>query len=186
MKKLKGVKGIKRFKTLKTTKRGKLPEFTGMRGPSYEVVSDPVVRDFHQRLGGKGTDLSLARRAATLQRRMPQATLPELVAYDWLKANNHQFEYQVQVAGGRSIQGGLVPDFIVNRGATGMVWLVQGEYWHSSLGQSERDKLAVNSFRGLVVNGLKIEDVVQLWEDDVYNKRPQVFEWAMEGIGLRG
>lgn len=161
-------------------------DFKPILGSGVQVVTDPLVSEVHRQLGGKSEDLPLAKRVVANQQKFPQATVPELVAYDWLKANNHQFRFQLQAFGGRSVAGGLVPDFLVQHGAGALVWLVQGEYWHSSLQQQERDRYAIEAMQGMVIDGVEVNDVVQLWEDDIYEQRPKVFEWAMQGIGLRG
>jgi hypothetical protein len=46
---------------------------------------------------------------------------------------------------------------------------------------------AVDAMRmiGLVVQGIRIDKVLYLWEQDLYDKRPQVFQYAVAGIALR-
>jgi hypothetical protein len=38
---------------------------------------------------------------------------------------------------------------------------------------------------GQTLFGYRIEKVIELWENDIYHKRPQVFHLAMAGIEMR-
>jgi hypothetical protein len=152
------------------------------RASQLELEVNKIQRQIH------GT-YAEARRVRSLQDKFPQGTVPELVAYDWLKRNEVPFDYQVELQGGRSNRGGLVPDFVVREGGKGIAWLVQGDYYHSPEfqarhGQQNRDLHAGLRLRGLVYNGVRIETVVPLWENDIYTRRPEIFVFAASGEAL--
>lgn len=118
---------------------------------------------------------------------MSSGTVPELIAYDWLQRNSYPFTFQAELYGGRATAGGLLPDFVVETGAgVGMAWQIQGEYWHGKSGDKKvSDAEAAMRLVGQVVGGVRIEKVIYLWESDLYEKRPQVFQYAVAGISLR-
>ena len=65
--------------------------------------------------------------------------------------------------------------------------LIQGEYWHSrKTAHGQKDAVVKLQMLGQDVNGVRIKSVVELWENDIYHKRPRVFDLALIGIGLRG
>lgn len=130
---------------------------------------------------------SLAKKVHKLAQQYPVATVPELVTYEWLERSGYRFEFQLWLYGGRRAPSGqgLVPDFVVTPGASPVVWQVQGEYWHSIQRKGDRDKTANLRMLAAMVNGQKVSAVVELWEDDIYNRRPQIFYSALQGVGLR-
>ena len=118
-----------------------------------------------------------------------KGTLPELCAYDWLERRPWlRFDFQASVLGGRSELGGAVADFLIwGLDAEGIyVWRIQGEYWHSGLEAEEKDYGQRLRLLQSDVDGVPIVSVVDLWENDVYEIWPRVFEMAEVGIGLRG
>lgn len=133
---------------------------------------------------------ALAKRVLALKRKYPNGTNPELVVFDWLQRQGWiQFEYQVDMFGGRRAPAGegIVPDFIVWTDASwAMAWNVQGEYWHGQSGGKRRDELARLKLLGAYIQGARIGAVVELWESDIYRKRDVVFSAALAGVGLRG
>ena len=133
-----------------------------------------------------GNDYKLAQRVSRLAARFPAGTLPELVAYDWLQRQRLYFDYQVAINGGRTRAGGSVPDFVIYSGGDADAWLVQGEYWHGLAAGRTRDSTALARIPGQRVNGATIRRVVQLWEEDIYKRRPEVFTYALAGLDLRG
>lgn len=154
----------------------------GLKAPT-----DPLLKEFTRRLLG---DVKTAKRCRTLQDRFPTATLPELVTYDFLQQKNIRFDFQPALFGGRNVRGGVVPDFMVYRGGGGVAWLIQGDYFHgqqfqAKFGQVGRDRAAKLRLVGKSFNGVEIKAVISLWEEDIYSKRPQVFEYALNGIELR-
>ena len=131
-------------------------------------------------------DAQLVKRVRKLQARYPNGTLPEMVAMDWLMENGQDFLFQYPLHGGRATRGGLVSDFVVFHGATADVWFIQGDYWHSRLGNLSIEKNTTDKLRtvGQYANGRRIEKALELWENRIYNQRPQVFLMAMVGIEL--
>jgi hypothetical protein len=97
-----------------------------------------------------------------------------------------QFVYQAQAFGGRAQKGGLLPDFVVAHGAAGHAWQVQGEFWHSYGENQGKDIVTDVRLLGQTFGGLRVEQVIQVWENDIYHKRPMVFQMALMGVGLRG
>lgn len=147
---------------------------------------DTALTELTRRLG----DQALAKRIRVLQAQyggVSSGTVPELVTYDWLQHSGYRFVFQAELYGGRATAGGLLPDFVVETGAgSGAAWNIQGEYWH---GKSQEKAIsdAEGALRlvGQVVNGIRIDRVLYLWEDDLYTKRPQVFQYAIAGVALR-
>lgn len=158
------------------------PTMERMPTPEWEKNAEEIALDVLARqIGG---DRKLAKRIMSLRKQFPQGTAPELIVYDWLARNSVPFTYQAVLYGGRAQRGGLLPDFVVKHGRT-MAWQVQGEYWHSTKLKGMEDYYANLRMLGQVVDGSRIETVVELWEDDIYRKRPQIFYMALAGIGLR-
>ena len=144
----------------------------------------PVLADAMRLM--KTEDERFAKTILSLKEKHPYGSFPELIALNWLTINNEDFVYQAEVNGGRQLRGGQVPDFVIQTGGKGLVWRIQGQYWHSKLGASDVDIAGKVRMLGQYINGLRVDVVVDLWEDDVYTKNPKIFEWAMAGIGLRG
>lgn len=178
---LKGMKRLKKLKGLGGT-RLKMPDLAIPEisdGPTAPVADKLV--EFTRRLNG---DEKLAKRCVKLQERYPQASLPECVTYLWLEQNQIEFIYQSTFFGGRAVRGGLLPDFLVDRGDEWYAWEIQGEYWHSDSRFSDlADHLRL---RGSYFAGQRVGKVIELWESDIYDKRPTIFTSAMAGLGLRG
>jgi hypothetical protein len=164
--------------------------FGGRKSDFSKLPDLPVVEmiDFEseeeKELKRKLKDERLAKRILELYKIFPNATLPELITYDWLRYNKYWFIYQAEV-GPRTSKGSLIPDFVIARGGTGLAWQIQGEYWHKDEMVRARDKAVILALEGQNVAGLRIIDVVELWEGDIYDKRPRVFEEAMRGHGMR-
>ena len=74
---------------------------------------------------------------------------------------------------------GLTPDGLY-------CWRVQGEYWHKGPEVERKDATQVQRLRGLKIGGVPVIDVIDLWENDIYQLWPLVFERAEAGLGLRG
>lgn len=149
------------------------------------TTPDTVYETILYRLKG---DEKLAKRIMNLMAQFPLGTLPELITYDWLQSKHISFMYQVELFGGRRIRGGVVPDFVVMEQGDrtqAQAWQVQGEYWHTLPGARERDAAKNISLLGADVEGARITQVIELWEGDIYDKRPRVFQMALAGIGMR-
>lgn len=123
-----------------------------------------------------------------LQRQGITGSVPELLTYDWLKGRPFDFEFQSAQMGGRMRAGGAVIDFLI-RGlsANGLyVWRVMGEYWHASPEVQRKDEEQKRRLGRMTIGGAPVAAVVDLWEDDIYERTPEVFERAEGGEGLRG
>lgn len=151
--------------------------------PEQTNVQDPLLVRFTDALN----DEKLAKRLVKLQKQFPVATLPELVVYDWLLKEHMRFQYQVELFGGRRTRGGLLPDFVVELGSRTLAWQVQGEYWHSVGLKGDADRTANLRMLGQIVNGRRIDAVVELWETDLYqrSKRTTTLRLALSGVGMR-
>ena len=123
-----------------------------------------------------------------LWRRGILGTAPELLTYDWLEGHHYGFEFQSPQMGGRLIVGGAVVDFLISgMSANGYaVWRIMGEYWHASPEVEQKDEDQRLRLLRMKVGGIPVTQVVDLWEGDVYERTPEVFEMAEQGVGLRG
>ena len=147
------------------------------------------VKTIHRQMGGKPSDLKLARQVYTMQQRQfPDATVPELITYIWLTAAHERFDFQGSVRGGRHKRYGLVPDFIIWRGGEGIAWRVQGTYWHNLRYKTdvERSNEASAKLRllGATISGVRIAKVVDLWEERIYDSRPEIYYLGLNGVEI--
>jgi hypothetical protein len=166
-------------------RKRKLPDMTG-NAPKIAEREPDALQEFIRDLGGRSADVKLAKRVFSLKNEFPAASRPELVIYCWLTDKKIPFTYQAMMFGGRRAKGGLVPDFVVNYNGMGLVWQVQGEYWHRrASNHGQKDFANTARFLGVDYHGVRISAVVELWELDIYRKRPRVFQYALGGIGLR-
>src|SRR3990167_8818279 len=107
---------FKSFDSFNRRGRGDFKAFGRGRRSDFRVpdVDRPdafdVTSDVEDKIYNEVGDRSLAKRVHELQGRYPAGSLPELVVMDWLTRHRIPFTYQVPVAGGRSIKGGLVLD----------------------------------------------------------------------------
>lgn len=177
---MRGLKALQRIKGLKGL--GRLPRLPDVRATGAGLLDlTPEEIDEWGRLLG---DYRLAKKLYTMKQQMSRATLPELVAYDWLQSQGMFFTYQAYVNGGRTVKGGAVLDFLIDQGGRGLAWRIQGNYFHT-LGQiSPRDEVQKATLPGSVANGLRIETVVDLWESACYRRRPEVFLLGLAGIEI--
>jgi len=132
-------------------------------------------------------DDTVARRLRKMQHEKFQyATIPELMMVDYLDRTGERYKYQAQLYGGYR-SGGLVPDFVVMRGATSRAILVNGNYWHNVPGKKEKDasdKLRIN---GTYFDGVQITDTVIIWESRLMQPNPgrdRAIQDALSGIEL--
>jgi len=128
-----------------------------------------------------------ARRVWRLQKKGVEGTLPELITYDWLERRQWVFEFETSALGGRRTSGGAVLDFLIyGLSANGLyVWRIQGEYWHQGPEVERKDFAQAARLLRVRIGGVPIVAVVDLWENDVYDRYPAVFEKAEMGVGLR-
>lgn len=160
----------------------KLASLTGGGVEQLNVMPEQLAL-IAQRIGDKR-----ARDVWKLKMKGVQGTLPELCAYDWLEGRKLVFEFQSSVMGGRRVSGGAVLDFLIyGLSANGIIcWRIQGEYWHAGPDVEQKDFVQKARLQGLKIGGIPIVDVVDVWENDVYDRYPEVFMRAEAGIGLRG
>jgi hypothetical protein len=158
----------------------KLPDLTPEGVEQLELLP-PDLKEIADTIGE-----DRARRVWALMERGIVASLPELCAYDWLEQNNVKFEFQSVQQGGKLVSGGSVVDFIIYIGTGVYIWRVMGEYWHSGQEQQTRDLMQKIRLKNTRIGSFEVIDVVDLWELDIYNRHPEVFEMAMFGVGLRG
>lgn len=176
---------LKRMPRMKGAKKRKLPDMTGA-DPKLADRQPDALQEFIRDLGGRSADVKLAKRVFSMKQEFPAASRPELVIYCWLTDKKIPFTYQAMMFGGRRAKGGLVPDFVVNYGGMGLVWQVQGEYWHRrTSNHGQKDFANTARFIGMDYHGVRISAVVELWELDIYRQRPRVFQYGLSGIGLR-
>jgi hypothetical protein len=176
---------FKRMKRIPGGKRRGLPELTGADPKIAEREPDELQKIVNT-LGGTAEAAKIAKRVLKLKPEFPAASLPELVTYIWLTDNKIPFHFQAQLFGGRRAKGGILPDFVVQYGGKGMAWQIQGEYWHRKESAHGRKDLTSNlRMLGQDYKGIRIDDVVELWENDIARRRPQVFTSALQGQGLR-
>ena len=153
-------------------------------GPRRAELMPPKLYDMVRMIGYRR-----ARRCWRLVKQGIQATLPEYCTYDWLESRPWlEFDFQTSLMGGRWELGGAVADFIIaGLNPEGLyVWRVQGDYWHSGrekMMQDEEQRLRLLQY---TFRGVPIVAVVDLWETDIYQRYPLVFEMAEYGVGLRG
>lgn len=165
---------------IKRKRRDKSAEIAG----STLEIKDERVQEIVSRLSNSPADYKLAKRVATLMDTYPDGTIPELITLDYLEQQQIPYTYQAWIYGGRSRQGGVIPDFVLAPGGRGMAWLVQGDYWHTRAEVAESDVSDKLRLLGTMFHGVQIEQVIELWEQRIYKDRPEIFELAVMGIEL--
>lgn len=125
-------------------------------------------------------DEKLAKAVMRLKAQHPNGSLPELVTLHYLLRWNVPHWYQVALFGGH-VRGGLIPDFILS---SGTALEVQGQYWHEGFEAEEADRTKQYRMLGQNVNGIRIEKVVEIWEQKLYDNPDRVVQMAIQGIGL--
>jgi len=115
------------------------------------------------------------------------ATIPEAIAFAWLEDRKYAFDFQSSQLGGLHVRGGAVVDFLIyNMSFEGhYIWRIQGEHWHTGGRKQESDRVQRDRLLGLWVEGATVVAVVDLWEDDLYDKWPRVLEMAEVGENIR-
>lgn len=180
MKKISNVAVFGNVGGLKVIKPLKLTGITG-GGIKQMNLMPEALREWARRIGEKR-----AKRVWRLMRKGAVGTLPELCAWDWLDSHGAKFEAQSFQMGGRSASGGgAVVDFVVWSGCGVYMWRIQGEYWHQGEAVERKDEVQKANLRRVKVGGLPVIAVLDLWENDVYDRYPEVFEKAEVGEELR-
>lgn len=183
MRKLKGLKAGGGLKGL-GAKNTRLPTIPLYSAPIGEKDTDPLVMQIWQTMGGRERDYKLAQQIATLQTtKLPDATTPELIVYLWLQARGYEFEFQVQVNGGRRDVGGSVVDFVVRAGKDWAI-RVQGDYFHAGYEKEASDQLRKQQMIGSYAGKYQIDGVIDVQESDLYRDRDTVMLLALSGYQL--
>lgn len=176
---------LKRMPRIKGGRKKGLPDLQG-GAPKVAEREPDALQELIRELGGRSADVKLAKRVLNMKAEYPAASIPELIVHCWLTDNKIPFSYQAMLFGGRRAKGGLIPDFVVQYGGLGLAWQVQGEYWHERQTDHGQKDISVRlRLIGTVYQGVTISDVVSLWEKDIYRMRPRIFQYALNGIGLR-
>jgi hypothetical protein len=183
VRKLKGLPSGGGLKGLgpKNTRLPVIPLYSGVLG---EKDTDPLVMQIWQTMGGRERDYKMAQQIATLQTtKLPDATTPELIVYLWLQQRGYEFEFQVQVNGGRRDVGGSVIDFVVRAGKD---WAlrIQGSFWHTGYEKEASDNLRKQQIIGSYAGKYQIDGVVDVQEEDLYKDRETVLTLALSGYQL--
>lgn len=183
---MRGLGGLKKSKGLKGLgpSNTRLPAVPMPVGVETRQEDDPLVYEIWQVMGGRERDMKLARQCATLKReRLPDATTPELIVYLWLSERGYDFEFQVEVNGGRRDVGGSVVDFVVRAGKT-WAWRVQGDFWHSGQVQKGLDETRKRLLIGAYIGKYQVDDVVDIQESDIYRDRETILQMAVAGFQI--
>lgn len=175
----------KTFRKISLTKVTPKTSKTGAKRRSgLAYGGDPEVRDIAYRIcGDHDKTIKLATRFLNLKQKFKTMTLPEALAYIWLESEHIDFQYQAEAFGARRFFGGVVPDFMLFE--TGVVWRIQGNYWHSRperIGQDVEQKIKLAN---AVIDGRKVTAVVDVWESRILScNRDYVFRLAVNGEEL--
>lgn len=107
---------------------------------------------------------NLAKRIRKLQHtKYPYGTVPELLMLDYLSSQGERYKYQAELFGGFR-NGGLVPDFVLQRAGGWRALNIQGQYWHNVPGKAVKDASDKLRMLGASYEGQPILDVVFVWE----------------------
>lgn len=115
------------------------------------------------------------------------ATIPEAIAYAWLQDWKYSFDFQSSQLGGLWVRGGAVVDFVIyDMSFEGVYfWRIMGEHWHQGSRKQHADQLQKGRLMALRIGGMPVVAVVDLWENDLYDRWPEVLELARMGEELR-
>jgi hypothetical protein len=168
------------------TKKQELPELPtlGDKAEWEQNLVDDKVALWADALGSE----SLAKRLIKLEAsgKYPDATLPELVALDWLEKNQYKHVFQQTLLGGRALKGGQVVDIVVELGSGVVILEVQGNYWHSKPGMPVRDAAQRLALANLKIYGKQVKAVIEVWESrlvqPIQSIRDDVMQCALLGI----
>jgi hypothetical protein len=167
-----------------------LPGLDGKR-PSLKKpdLPDPLVSEQLLLYDEKEADITrlvgsakVAKKVLALMKQYPNGTVPELLVMDWLNERQEEYVYQVPLSGGRAVKGGLVADFLVPVGAAWACWFIQGDYWHTKVGTTEKNTADKTVALAQEYDGREIELALELWEGKLYKQREFVCSMALQGI----
>lgn len=158
---------------------GRKKQFRKPRPPALNTDrqgQDPRYQRFLYLIGNE----RIAKECWKLFQKHPRATLPELIAMEYLIRKRRRYIYQVY---GISF---AIPDFLVFTLAGGIIWMIQGEYWHTLPGRKQQDARIKRMLLGFMTNGVKIYKVIEVWENDLYgDKREETLDMALAGMERR-
>lgn len=176
------------FRGFKKDKAFRKPKWPEMFVPPKNELGDLTDDELDKLTRDLKGDKERAKRILNLKRQYEAGTIPELITFDWLMRNHIRFIYQATFAGGRARRGGLVPDFVLERGQGSMVWNVDGVYYHDTLYRGRGFKDIRNDIRlkGQMINGRKVEKIIHITDTAILSKYPEVFIYALSGIQLEG
>lgn len=168
-----------------------LPGLNGKRDGGGELPGLPqgfrerldLTDDRVDRLARVLGDEKLAKRVYSMQDGdYPYATVPELIMVDFLESRGERYKFQAQLYGGYR-QGGLVPDFVVQRSGRARALLINGIYWHNIPGKREKDASDKLRLLGQYIDGDLITDVTIIWESRIVDdpERERNMQLALEG-----
>ena len=161
-------------------------------GPSLSMTGQgaqhlSLIPEEHSRLYRR-VGRQRAKRIVELLAKYPrEITIPEAIAYAWLEDHRYRFQFQSSMLGGLHIRGGAVVDFLIyDASHEGLyAWRVQGEHWHGTPRKEVSDGLQAARIMGIKIGGEPIVAVVDLWEDDLYDRWPEVLELGIAGVNMR-
>lgn len=167
-------------------KKNELPSFPPPVSPERVAnLVDSQLALWTSALGDESLAKKLMKMKAT---KYPDATLPELVALEWLERKRIKHTFQQWLLGGRAIRGGQVVDIVIDNGGSIVIVEVQGNYWHNRPGARQRDEAQRFALIGLSVFGKRVSAVVEAWESRLVNPkeayREQVMQMALLGVSL--
>lgn len=144
-------------------------------------VSDELLEIAYRICGPRNETVKLAKQVLSLKRQYPSGTLPELLVYIQLQADQEEFLFQTDFEQGRSYRGGSVVDFFLP--ARNRLIRVMGNYFHTLPGKQEEDEVQKQALLGSMINGSRVNDVVDLWESKIYDcHRERWIRLAVQGI----
>jgi hypothetical protein len=156
-------------------------------GGSGRGFDNPASGEIWARFDRRPEEYPTSVRCAKLYRELfstYQGTVPEVIVYDWLTENSQPFIFQANFFGGRQAKGGVIPDYVVWPGGRGIAIFVDTLYWHSLVAVRESDLIDRIRLIGSFHQGIRIELVVAVWENRLYEDRNRVMQWAMQGIEI--
>lgn len=151
------------MRKFKKPKKPNTAKFLPRPAASRTGESREVMAVAYRLCGDRIQTVKIAKYFLTLKAtRFPDITLPEAVCFMLLEAEQEEFVFQQDYASGRLYRGGAVIDFwCPNRG---LIIRVQGGYWHSRPERRELDLVQKSELYGQVIDGKRVEQVVDLWE----------------------
>lgn len=175
-------KRLKRLKRLPGARRAKakLPQ------QKLDRTRFDRTEDEEDKLASRLGSRRLAQKVLKLKKKYPAATVPELVCVEFLERRLIDHRFQIAMLGGRTRQGGLVPDLVLFVGPTTVVWMVHGNYWHLRPEKRRRDQAQREALKAAAVEGRRCDYVVEIWERRLMDPRlrNQVLEAGLLGIEL--